>query len=135
MKTVLITGANKSIGFETARQLAKAGYHIFLGSRDKGNGEQAVAKLKAEGFNNIELLLIDISDQSSVDAAKAELESRIGSLDVLINNAGISGGFPQSPLTLNMDNVKKVYETNVFGTMRVTMAFIELLKKSPQPRI
>lgn len=134
-KTALITGANKSIGFETARQLAKAGYHIFLGSRDKANGEQAIAKLKAEGFNDVELLLIDVSDQTSVDRAKAELENKIQVLDVLVNNAGISGGFPQSALTVSVDTVKKVYETNVFGTIRVTQAFINLLRKSPQPRI
>lgn len=133
--TVLITGANKSIGFETARQMANTGYHIYLGSRDKANGEHAVAKLKAEGFNDVDLLLIDISDQASVDNAKAELESKLQSLDVLINNAGISGGFPQAPLSLNMDMVKSVYETNVFGTMRATIAFMDLLKKSPEPRI
>jgi NAD(P)-dependent dehydrogenase (short-subunit alcohol dehydrogenase family) len=134
-KTVLITGANKSIGFETARQMGALGYHIILGSRDKANGQAAIAKLKGEGFNDAELLLIDISDETSVNAAKTQLESKHSSLDVLINNAGISGGFPQSPLSVNMEMVKKVYETNVFGTMRTTLAFIDLLKKSDQPRI
>jgi NAD(P)-dependent dehydrogenase (short-subunit alcohol dehydrogenase family) len=134
-KTVLITGANKSIGFETAKQLAAARYHIYLGARDKANGDEAVAKLKAEGFNDVELLLIDVSDQRSVDQAKAELESKTQVLDVLINNAGISGGFPQTALTVSIDTVKQVYETNVFGPMRVTQAFIELLRKSDQPRI
>jgi NAD(P)-dependent dehydrogenase (short-subunit alcohol dehydrogenase family) len=134
-KTVLITGANKSIGFETARQLARAGYHIILGSRDKSNGEQAVAQLKAEGFNDVDLLVIDVSKQESVNKAKAELEGKLLALDVLINNAGISGGFPQSALTVTMDTLKDVYETNVFGAIRVTQAFIELLKKSAAPRI
>jgi NAD(P)-dependent dehydrogenase (short-subunit alcohol dehydrogenase family) len=134
-KIVLITGANKSIGFEIARQMAKAGYHIILGSRDKANGEQAVKKLKAEGFNDVDLLLIDVSDQASVNQAKAKLESKLQELDVLVNNAGISGGFPQSALTVSVDTVKKVYETNVFGPIRVTQAFIGLLRKSEQPRI
>jgi len=134
-RTVLITGANKSIGFETARQLAAAGYHIYLGARDKANGDDAVARLKAQGFNDVELLLIDVSDQQSVNSAKAELESKTKSLDVLINNAGVSGGFPQTALTVNIDTVKQVYETNVFGPMRVTQAFIGMLKQSDQPRI
>lgn len=134
-KTALITGANKSLGFETARELAKAGYRIFLGARDKTRGEEAVAQLKAEGLDKVELLIIDVSDQASVDHAKAELEGKLDSLDVLINNAGILGGMQQSALTVSVDTAKEVYETNVFGPMRVTQAFIELLKKSDEPRI
>jgi NAD(P)-dependent dehydrogenase (short-subunit alcohol dehydrogenase family) len=131
MKTALITGANKSIGFETARQLLQKGYFVYLGSRDQTNGEQAVAKLKAEGLTNVELLQIDVSDPASVEAAS----KKISELDVLINNAGISGGFPQPPTSLNTDIIRKVFDTNFFGTIEVIMAFLDMLKKSDEPRI
>ncbi|MDB4925228.1 SDR family oxidoreductase [Mucilaginibacter sp.] len=135
MKTVLITGANKSIGFETARQLAKAGYYVYLGSRDIENGEQAVAKLKAEGLDNIEAIQIDISNPASVKQAREEIGKKLNSLDVLINNAGISGGFPQPPSSLDTTTIKKVFDTNFFGTIEVTQVFLDLLKKSDSPRI
>jgi NAD(P)-dependent dehydrogenase (short-subunit alcohol dehydrogenase family) len=131
MKKVLITGANKSIGFETARQLLKQGYFVYLGSRDKANGEQAVAKLKDEGLANVELLQIDVSDPASVQAAG----KKITQLDVLINNAGISGGLPQSPLTTGLDVFHNVFNTNFFGVINVTQALIEVLKRSDEPRI
>ena len=128
-KTALITGANKSLGFETARELAKAGYHVFIGVRDKAKGDEAVAKLNAEGLTKVEVLVIDVANQTSIDHAKAELERKLESLDVLVNNAGILGGMMQSALTVSIDTAKEVYETNLFGPMRVTQAFIELLKK------
>ena len=111
MKKVLITGANKSIGFETARQLLTQGYFVYLGSRDEAKGEQAVAQLKAEGLTNVEFLQIDVSDPASVAAAS----KKITELDVLINNAGISGGLPQSPLTTGLDIFHEVFNTNFFG--------------------
>jgi NAD(P)-dependent dehydrogenase (short-subunit alcohol dehydrogenase family) len=135
MKTVLITGANKSIGFETARQLLQAGYYVYLGSRDKTKGDEAVAKLKAEGLTNVETIRIDVSDAASIDAARTELGQKLTSLDVLINNAGISGGFPQAPTSLNIQKIREVFDTNFFGTINVTMAFLDLLKKSNEPRI
>jgi NAD(P)-dependent dehydrogenase (short-subunit alcohol dehydrogenase family) len=131
MKNVLITGANKSIGFETARQLLQQGYFVYLGSRDQANGEQAVAKLKAEGFNNVELLQIDVSDPASVQAAG----KKITQLDILINNAGISGGLPQSPLTTGLAIFHNVFNTNFFGAINVTQVLIEALKGSDEPRI
>jgi NAD(P)-dependent dehydrogenase (short-subunit alcohol dehydrogenase family) len=131
MKKVLITGANKSIGFETARQLLGKGYFIYLGSRDIKNGREAVAKLKAEGFENIEPIQIDISDTASIQAARQQIDS----LDVLINNAGILGSLPQNTETVGIDSIRKVFETNFFGTINVTQAFLDLLKKSKEPRI
>jgi len=133
MKKVLITGANRSIGYETARQLATQGYFVYLGSRNLENGQQAVDKLKTEGLENIEAIAIDISSLASVEAARKE----INTLDVLINNAGISGGFSVSltPSTTNVDTIRKVFETNFFGTINVTKAFLDLLKKSAEPRI
>ncbi len=94
----MITGANRGIGFETAKQMAPLGYFVYLGSRDKEKGEKAVAALHSMGFDNIEPLQIDISDSVSIQNAKVEMERKIKVLDVLINNAGILGDMPQEPL-------------------------------------
>ena len=135
MKKVLITGANKSIGLETARQLLQKGYYIYLGSRNLENGLEAIEKLKAEGLTDVEAIQIDVSDDESVKAACAEIGKKTEVLDVLINNAGISGGMPQSATGASIDAFKKVFNTNVFGVVRVTQAFMDLLQKSPEPRI
>lgn len=135
MKKVFITGANKSIGFETARQLLQKGYYVYLGSRDLKNGQEAVEKLKAEGLNDVEAVQIDVSNDESVKAARTEVGKKTEVLDVIINNAGITGGMPQSALEASIDQFKKVFDTNLYGVVRVTQAFIDLLKKSPEPRI
>jgi len=138
MKTVLITGANKGIGFETARQLLQKGYYIYLGSRNLENGLNAASKLKAKGLNEVEAIKIDVSDQESVNAARAEIGKKTGVLDVLINNAGISGGIPGIPQTATGTDIavfKQVFDINVFGVVRVTQAFMDLLQNSPHPRI
>ncbi len=135
MKKALITGANKGIGFETARQLLLKGYHVYLGSRTAGNGQAAVAKLNAEGLTQVESIILDVTDEQSVKAAREEVGKKTKSLDVLINNAGINGGFPQSSLTASVEQFKTVFETNLYGVVRVTQAFIDLLKKSTEPRI
>jgi NAD(P)-dependent dehydrogenase (short-subunit alcohol dehydrogenase family) len=131
MKKALITGANKSIGFETARQLLQQGYFIYLGCRSVTNGQQAVAKLKAEGLTNVELLQIDVSNPASIATAA----QKITELDVLINNAGILGGMQQSSANMPIETIKEVFETNFFGAIAVTQQFIDVLKKSAQPRI
>lgn len=135
MKNALITGANKSIGFETARQLLQQGYHVFLGSRDIENGQEAVEKLKAEGLTEVTPVKIDVSSSESVTAARKDIGQKTESLDVLINNAGVSGGMPQSAIHTDIETYKKVYEVNVFGIVRVTQAFFDLLEKSSEPRI
>lgn len=135
MKKVLITGANKSIGFETARQLLQKGYYVYLGSRDPQKGKQAVEQLKKEGFRHVEPLTIDVDDPGSVKNARAELGSKTDVLDVLINNAGIGGGFPQTAQDAPLDTFKQVFETNFFGVISTTQAFIDLVKRSSQPRI
>jgi NAD(P)-dependent dehydrogenase (short-subunit alcohol dehydrogenase family) len=134
-QTVLITGANKGIGLETARQLAKAGYHIFLGSRDKANGDKAVELLHTEGLTDVELLLIDVTNEQSVKQAHDELTQKIDHLDVLINNAGIPGIFPQLPSNADDANLHNVFEVNFFGVIRTVRIFIDLLKKAENPRI
>lgn len=134
-QTVLITGANKSIGFETARQLAGQGYYIFIGSRDVLRGQQAVERLKTQGLTSVELLEVDVASEASVMAARRRLGERIKHLDVLINNAGILGGVPQQPSTLSDETIHQVFETNVFGAVRMVRHFLDLLQPSAQPRI
>jgi len=135
MKSALVTGANKSIGFEVVRQLAQKGVYVYLGSRNLENGMAAVKKLKAEGLSNVEAIQLDITDDESVKNARTEIGRKMEVLDILINNAGIYGGYPQAALDSTIDQFKIAYDTNVYGVVRVTQAFIDLLKKSPEPRI
>lgn len=135
MKTALITGANKSIGFETARQLLQRGYYVYLGSRDLAKGQQAAEQLQAEGLPNVEPLQLDVTDQTSIRAARTVVGQRTPVLDVLINNAGILGGMQQPALGTDVNLIREVFETNVFGVIEVTQAFIDLLRAAPEPRI
>lgn len=135
MKKALITGANKSIGFETTRQLLQKGYYVYLGSREISNGQEAVEKLKAEGLNEVEAIQIDVSNDESVKEARAEIGKKTEVLDALINNAGITGGMPQGALTASIEQYKKLFDTNLYGVVRVTQAFFDLLEKAAQPRI
>lgn len=135
MKSALVTGANKSIGFEVARQLAQKGIYVYLGSRNLENGLEAANKLKSEGLNNVEAIQLDITNDESVKNASTEIGKKTKRLDILINNAGIYGGYPQEALNATIDQFKATYEANVYGVVRVTQAFIDLLKKSPEPRI
>ena len=126
-KTVLITGANKGIGFEAARQLGRLGYRVWLGSRDEARGREAAERLRVEG-HDVRCLPIDVTSDEGVDAAAALVMAEDGKLDVLINNAGILGGPPTAPSRQTVDAVRAVYETNVFGAIRVTQAFLPLLR-------
>ncbi|SDR99500.1 Short-chain dehydrogenase [Gillisia sp. Hel1_33_143] len=135
MKTLFITGANKGIGFETARQSLQKGFYVYLGSRNLQNGKEAAEKLQAEGYINVEAIQIDVTDQVSVNEARTEIAQKTEILDVLINNAGISGKYPQPTLNTDIEVFKEVFDTNVYGVVRVTVAFIDLLRKSSEPRI
>jgi NAD(P)-dependent dehydrogenase (short-subunit alcohol dehydrogenase family) len=135
MKIALVTGANKGIGLETARQLAQNGFFVYLGSRGLESGSLAAEQLKADGIDNIEAIQLDVTDLESINTARAIIGKKTEVLDVLVNNAGISGGFPQSALNATLDQFRTVYETNVFGVVSVTQAFIDLLEKSAEPRI
>jgi NAD(P)-dependent dehydrogenase (short-subunit alcohol dehydrogenase family) len=120
--TTLITGANKGLGFETARQLLAAGHQVWIGARDQTRGQQAA---DAVGARCVQL---DVTDDASV----ADAVETVRSLDVLVNNAGISGG-RISPSEGTAEDMRTVYETNVFGPVRVLHAFIPLLEKSEAP--
>lgn len=134
-KTALITGANKGIGLETARQLAEKGYFIYLGCRDTGRAEAAVTQLKSAGINDVDYLLFDVRDDTSLKVAVQTLEARNGKLDLLVNNAGIAGEMPQQASSISLEAMRTVYETNFFGVVQTTQHFLPLLKKAPQPRI
>ena len=135
MKKALVTGANKSIGFEVAKQLAQKGIYVYLGSRNLENGIEALNKLKTEGINNVEAIQLDVTNDESVKQARVIIGEKTKSLDILINNAGVYGGYPQSAFDATVEQFKAAYDTNVYGVVRVTQAFIDLLKKSPEPRI
>jgi NAD(P)-dependent dehydrogenase (short-subunit alcohol dehydrogenase family) len=122
MTRSLITGANKGLGFETARQLVAAGHQVWMGARDADRGQRAADQLGA-GF-----VQLDVTDDASVGAAA----ETVGELDVLVNNAGISGG-RVSPSEATAEDMRTVYETNVFGAVRVLHAFIPLLERSGAP--
>lgn len=135
MKTVLITGANRSIGLELVKELSKKGLFVYLGARDLEKGKAVVNELNQNGFKNIKAIQIDVTNPASISEAKSIVESEQGKLDILINNAGISGEFPQSALDTSITAIQNVFDTNFFGVISVTQAFLELLKKSESPRI
>ncbi|SHH83394.1 SDR family oxidoreductase [Flavobacterium defluvii] len=135
MKSVLITGANRSIGLELTKQFSKKGLFVYLGTRDLEKGNEVVKQLSEEGFENIKAIQIDVTSPDSILAAKNVVESEQGKLDILINNAGISGELPQNASNTNIEEIRKVFDTNFFGVISVTQAFLELLKKSENPRI
>ncbi|WP_329192516.1 MULTISPECIES: SDR family NAD(P)-dependent oxidoreductase [unclassified Streptomyces] len=130
MTTTLITGANKGLGYETARRLTAAGHTVYLGARDNERGAAAAAGLGAR------FVQLDVTDDASVAAAVATIEAD-GELDVLVNNAGIEvrspGGGIIGAAELTADVMREVFETNVFGLVRVTHAFLPLLERSAAP--
>jgi NAD(P)-dependent dehydrogenase (short-subunit alcohol dehydrogenase family) len=135
MKKALITGGNRSIGLETARQLLQKGFYVYMGSRDLAKGIKVVDMLRAEGLTSVKAVHIDMADEASIINARVEIGSETEVLDVLINNAGINGGLPQTATGTNISVFREVFETNVFGLVLVTQTFMDLLKKSEQPRI
>jgi NAD(P)-dependent dehydrogenase (short-subunit alcohol dehydrogenase family) len=132
--TALITGANKGIGYEIAAGLGALGWRVGVGARDDGRRESAVEKLQAAGVDAFGVRL-DVTDDESVAAAARLIEEQAGRLDVLVNNAGVTGGMPQEPTLVSPDQLRTVVETNVIGVIRVTNALLPLLRRSASPRI
>jgi NAD(P)-dependent dehydrogenase (short-subunit alcohol dehydrogenase family) len=122
----LVTGANNGIGKEVARQLLSRGFTVYVGARDAERGRAAVDELGP----GARLLVLDVTDPRSVEAAAAQVPA----LDVLVNNAGVSD-LGQTPVETEVDTLRRVYETNVFGVVTVTNAFLPVLRRSAHPRI
>jgi NAD(P)-dependent dehydrogenase (short-subunit alcohol dehydrogenase family) len=141
-KVALVTGANKGIGRGAAEQLAGLGMTVLIGARDARRGEEAAEALRAAG-GDVHAVILNVTDPATVREAAKQVEERFGHLDVLINNAGITGSgqispedaHDQVPSTVDLDMVRAVFETNVFGVITVTNAMLPLLRRSPAPRI
>ena len=130
----LVTGANKGIGYAIAAGLGALGWRVGVGARDDDRRNAAVEKLRVAGFDAFGVPL-DVTDDASVAAAAELIEQQAGRLDVLVNNAGITGGMPQEPTRVSADQVRAVMETNVIGVMRTIDAMLPLLRRSASPRI
>lgn len=142
-QVALVTGANKGIGHEIAKQLAARGYLVLLGSRDRARGEAACRTIDGD----VRALEIDVTSSGSIAAAAARVREEFGRLDVLVNNAGISRAAGSgtasiaelrrrgAPSSATLDEVREVFETNVFGVIAVTQAFLPLLREAPLGRI
>ncbi|MCI0386092.1 SDR family oxidoreductase [Streptomyces sp. CNQ085] len=128
MTTTLITGANKGLGLETARRLTEAGHTVYLGARDQHRGRVAA------GVAGARFLQLDVTSEESVRAAAERIRRQVGHLDILVNNAGITGPLKESA-EMTADDVREVYETNVFGVVRVTQAFLPLLRNGTRPAV
>ncbi|SEG42249.1 NADP-dependent 3-hydroxy acid dehydrogenase YdfG [Actinacidiphila yanglinensis] len=130
----LVTGANKGIGYEIAVGLGALGWSVGVGARNDELREAAVQKLRAAGADAFGVP-IDVTDDASVAAAARLLEERSGRLDVLVNNAAVTGGMAQTPTTADLAAVRTAVDTNVIGVIRVTNALLTLLRRSASPRI
>lgn len=128
MTTTLITGGNRGLGFELARRLIEAGQTVWIGARDADRGQAAADRLGAR------FVQLDVTDDGSVRAAAETIRAEAGHLDILINNAGILGEVT-SPEEMTVEHMRPVYETNVFGTVRVTRAFLPLLRAAEAPSV
>ena len=132
-KIALITGANKGIGLEIARQLAENGVHVLIGARDAARGESAAQQLRDAG-HFAQYLEIDVTDQATVDHAATCIDREFGRLDILVNNAAIAIDW-MPPSQVDVEALHKTWDTNVYGVFRVTKAMLPLLRKSPSGRI
>jgi NAD(P)-dependent dehydrogenase (short-subunit alcohol dehydrogenase family) len=141
-KVALVTGANKGIGRGVAEQLAALGMTVLIGARDPRRGKEAAAALRAAGAD-AHAITLDVTGETTVHEAAQQIGDQFGHLDVLVNNAGITGSgqvspqdaHDQIPSSVDLSMVRTVFETNVFGVIAVTNAMLPLLRRSPAPRI
>ena len=134
-RIALITGANRGIGLETARQLAEQGVHVIVAARDAAKAEGAAKALRDAG-RAAESLQLDVGDAASIRAAADEVARRHGKLDILVNNAGVLSASPDGrSSTESVDSWRGTFETNVFGLVETTQAFLPLIRKSEAGRI
>ncbi|AMV61970.1 short-chain dehydrogenase/reductase SDR [Pediococcus damnosus] len=130
----LITGADKGVGFETAKELGQKGQHILLGSRNVSRGEKAVSKLADLGVN-ADLVQLDVTDQESIKKAADKIKADYGHLDILINNAGMTNDAHQKPSEMPTATIREEYDVNFFGLLDTTQAMVPLLKKATSGKI
>jgi len=133
-RVALVTGANKGIGLETVRQLAKQGITVLLGARDEQRGKDAAAKLQGEGLD-VQFLHLDVNEAATHEAARQFIEESFGKLDILVNNAGIAIDSTRKPSEANMKVLRTTFDTNFFGAISVTQALLPLIRKSDAGRI
>jgi NAD(P)-dependent dehydrogenase (short-subunit alcohol dehydrogenase family) len=133
-KIALVTGANKGIGFEVARQLAVSGCTVLLGARNTALGEGAAARLQAEG-GDVRYLAIDLTDPATIAAAANRIDADFGRLDILINNAGIVAPGDGTPSAGSLDAIERTLRVNFIGSVAVTQAMLPLLRRAPFARI
>jgi NAD(P)-dependent dehydrogenase (short-subunit alcohol dehydrogenase family) len=133
-KVALVTGANKGIGFEVARQLAASGCVVLLGARNQALGNEAATRLAAEGLK-VRFVELDVTNLATIDAVAKMTAADFGRLDILVNNAGIADRGDGSPETAQLEAVERVLRTNFLGALAVTQAMLPLLRKSSAGRI
>jgi NAD(P)-dependent dehydrogenase (short-subunit alcohol dehydrogenase family) len=133
-KIALITGANKGIGYELARQLGEAGVTVLLGARNRKLGDAAVAKLKADGADAY-FIELDVTKPETIAKAAQTIRTRYGRLDILVNNAAIVDKADGPPSTADPGAVRRVLDVNFFGVLAVTQAMLPLVRKSAAGRI
>lgn len=133
-KVALVTGANRGIGLETARQLAQRGFLVLMGARDLERGRAAAARLQEEGLE-VEGVPLDMSSEADHRAAAALIEARFGHLDVLVNNAGVLLKGDGLPGKVSLDALRGTFETNLFSVVALTQVLLPLIRKSPAGRI
>jgi len=130
-RIALVTGANKGIGFEIARQLGEEGIRILVGARDPHRGEAAAAELRSKGLA-VRYVQIDLTDPVTISDAVADIEAHEKRLDILINNAAITSAGDGAPSAANIEAVRRTFDTNFFGTLAVTQSVLSLLSDRPQ---
>lgn len=133
-RIALVTGANKGIGREIARQLAEAGVTVIVGARDSERGKKAAAALTSQGLS-VESIEIDLNDETTIAAAAQQIAAEHGRLDILVNNAGIVDAADGPPTAASTTAVRRIMETNFIGTLAVTQAMLPLLRKSQAGRV
>ena len=125
-RIALVTGANRGLGLETARQLAQIGHTVILSSRDEHDGRSAVEQLTSQGFK-VEYLRLDVSDKTTIETAQKFIQDTFGHLDILINNAGVYLDRGQPALSIDEDMVRTTFDVNFFGPVRICQAFIPMM--------
>ena len=134
-KIALVTGATRGIGLETVRQLAETGVHVLLAGRNRDKAVEAALALQAKGLS-VEAIALDVTDATSIASAAQQIETRHGRLDILVNNAGIMLDDPVQKVSgQSLETWRKTFDTNVFGVIATTQAFLPLLRKSAAGRI